>query len=111
MRAYIKTNPEANLAYIVLRDDVHTQPSLVECALRPDENHTLTDSWQDDPMNPSVCWRPKTAQELDAEKDDEASRQIDETKLVKAVALWAAGHLGIAPAQARQEIKDIYKGL
>ena len=99
---------EQDQAYV---ESLQLEKNHIECCERPTEDHLLADNWQSDPMNPSVCWRTKTAQELDVERDAEASLQIDETKLVKAVALWAAGHLGIAPAQARQEIKDIYKGL
>lgn len=50
------------------------QPS-IECAAIPDglpqdmSLYILDDLWQTDPLNPSVCWRLKTAQELDNEKE------------------------------------------
>jgi len=54
--------------YIEVQDTTPVNDSLVEVALRP-EDHVFTDTWQSDPMNPSVCWRPKNASEIDAEKD------------------------------------------
>ena len=53
----------------------------------------------------------KTAAELDAEKDAEATGQIDGQKLIKAVVRWVAPLVGKTAAQARDEIIAIYKGL
>ena len=44
----------------------------VECAPRPGTDYVLADDWQNDPLNPAVCWRQKTAQEIDAEKESRA---------------------------------------
>ena len=41
-----------------------------ECAGMPSVNHVLSETWQSAPMNPDVCWRIKTALELDAEKHE-----------------------------------------
>jgi len=59
--------------------------------------------------------RLATAQELldyDATKVAAlALRRFDEEKIMKAVAMWAAGKLGVAPATAKAEILTIYRGL
>jgi len=47
----------------------------VECAPRPTIDHVPADNWQSDPMNPAVCWRTKTAQELDAEKSSKVENR------------------------------------
>lgn len=62
-------------------------------------------------MNPSVCWRAKTQAELDAEKDQDAQRDLDDMRLIKAIALWVAGLHNITPVEARNKIKAIYKSL
>ena len=59
----------------------------------------------------SGAWRDPTQQEIDDEKDIEVDRELDNLKLLKAVVIWAAQHLNVAPAVARTEIKTIYKGL
>ena len=50
-----------------------------DCATRPSHDHLLSDNWQSDPLNPLVCWRLKTSQELDTEKTAVAT---DALKLV-----------------------------
>ncbi len=59
--------------------------------------------------------RPATAQELaayDAAKAEGASnRDIDGQKIVKALAIWTAQKLGVAPATMRAEVIAIYKSL
>ncbi|MDJ0948869.1 MAG: hypothetical protein QNJ94_08105 [Alphaproteobacteria bacterium] len=59
--------------------------------------------------------RPATAQELAdfdaAELDDQARQELDETKALRAMVMWTADKLGIPRAQARDEIKAIYKSL
>lgn len=84
----------------------------VECAVIPAENmYVIGDNWQTDPMNPAVMWRAKTQAELDTEHDTEVQAQFDNTKLVKAVAIWVAGLHGISLQDARNQIKQIYKNL
>jgi hypothetical protein len=61
--------------------------------------------------------RLATSQELaafDTERmDAKAAAQFDtpEAKMIKALAIWTAGKLGVQPATARNEILAIYKGL
>lgn len=61
--------------------------------------------------------RAATSQELSAfdaaRMDAEAVARMDtaEAKMLKAVVIWVAGKLGVAPATARSEILTIYKGL
>lgn len=81
------------------------------CSARPSADYVIADNWSDDPTNPAVCWRPKSPAEINAEQDAAEDRELDDTKLIKAVALWVANLHGITPAQARQQIKAIYKGL
>ena len=40
-----------------------------------------------------------------------AQGNLDGQKMLKALAIWTAGKLGISEAQARQEILTIYRGL
>ena len=58
--------------YIPLEDSVPVGETLIPVAERPSKNHTFADNWQSYPMNPEVCWRLKTTQELDAEKTQTA---------------------------------------
>lgn len=91
------------------------QPNCIECAERPSEDHLLSDTWQDDPMNPAVCWRPKTIQELDQEAEVEADKELQQLKALKALAIWTGNQLGLDVTQSAvrqqifQEIKSIYK--
>jgi len=59
--------------------------------------------------------RSATAQEVidyDAgQKAIESLSRFDNEKLVKAVAIWTAGKLGVALPTAKQEIIAIYRGL
>lgn len=45
----------------------------VECAPRPSDVHVISDNWKDAPMDPNVCWRPKTQLEFNAECDEAAN--------------------------------------
>ena len=83
----------------------------IPIADRPSEDHVLADNWQDDPMNPDVCWRTKTAGEVETEQEEVAEKEFNNSKLIKAVAIWVAQMNSIPLAQAKQEIKAIYKGL
>lgn len=74
------------------------------------EGYVLSESWQTDPMNPEVCWRAKTTQELDSEKTTIATRECGKKELT-AIVLWICQKLGIAPSMAKSEIIDIWKGL
>lgn len=59
--------------------------------------------------------REATAQEQaaydDAQRDAREKATFDDQKMIKAVALWAAQKLGVAPATARAEILAIYRSL
>lgn len=59
--------------------------------------------------------RPATAQEMTdaaaAEKVTRTATDFDEQKLVKALGLWTAQKLGVAPATAKAEILAIYRTL
>ena len=59
-------------AYIELSDSTPVSELLALVAHRPSTNHVFSDTWQSDPMNPLVCWRLKTALEMDAEKHETA---------------------------------------
>ncbi len=56
-----------------------TDTDHVECVFRTSEDHVVNETWQTDPMNPSICWRYKTPQELDDEKTARAV-ELDEPK-------------------------------
>lgn len=59
--------------------------------------------------------RDATAQELtdfdDAKVGAEATRQINDMKMMKALVRWVAPLVGKTPAQARSEIINVYKSL
>ncbi|MGL4296265.1 MAG: hypothetical protein ACRCTG_11155 [Aestuariivirga sp.] len=59
--------------------------------------------------------RPATEQEISdedaAQRTTQAAAQFDGQRMVKALALWVAGKVGVAPATARQEILAILKTL
>ena len=73
-------------AYIELDESIPVSSSLVQVAHRPSENHVFSGNWQTDPMNPLVCWRAKTIQELDAEKIETAQKLPDYRLAIKALA-------------------------
>src|SRR3990167_2134049 len=37
----------------------------------------LSEIWKTDPLNPSICWRSKTAAEMDSEKTEQAVNLAD----------------------------------
>jgi hypothetical protein len=88
----------------------------IECAERPSEDHVPADTWQTNPMDPSVCWRLKTPAEQDAELDEVADieQQFDNT--LKAFALVVLDEInglrqkaGLQPrtvAQLKQAVKS-----
>ena len=84
----------------------------IECASRPSTDHAISDNWQSDPMNPDVCWRLKTAQELDAEKTTVATTAL---KLVAASILEAVFDMKQNPANyptaasLKQKALELYK--
>ncbi len=43
----------------------------VECAPRPSVDHVINETWETAPLDPLVCWRLKTSNEIDAEKDEQ----------------------------------------
>ena len=81
MKGYRKITGE----YIEIGDNTPHADSFVEVALKPDNNHVFSDNWQSDPMNPAVCWRPKTPAEIDAEKDALASLLADLKPVIESV--------------------------
>ena len=83
----------------------------VECCERPSPDHVLAEGWATDPLDPLVCWRVKTIQEVDTEIDDRLTTDIDNIKVMKAIVIWVANLHGITPLQAKSEIKEIYRGL
>jgi hypothetical protein len=56
----------------------------IECAVRP-LDHVLTNNWQTDPMNASVCWRAKTPAEIRAEEDDAFNEIVESDFVLKAL--------------------------
>ena len=56
--------------YISFPDKTPVSEFFVQVAQRPSIDHVFSDNWQSAPMTPEVCWRPKTALELDAEKHE-----------------------------------------
>lgn len=58
----------------------------------PAPDQVLGDNWASDPMNQMICWKDKTAQELDNEKTIEASKLANPIKAHAAVleTLWDA---------------------
>ena len=98
--------------YIELEDSVPVSETLVQVSQRPSKNHTFSDNWQSGPMNPEVCWRLKTALELDAEKTVIASESL---KLVAACLLEAVFDMKQNPANyptaasLKQKAIELYK--
>ena len=50
------------------------------CARRPSAQHVFTGIIS---LDPTVMWRAKTPAEVDAEKDDEATRKLADDKVVR----------------------------
>ena len=98
--------------YIELGDNTPVSETLAQVCQRPSENHVFSDNWQSDPMNPLVCWRLKTALELDAEKTAVAT---DALKLVAACLLEAVFDMKSNPtnyptaASLKQKALELYK--
>ena len=98
--------------YIVLDDSTPVSEFLVQVCQRPSENHVFSDNWQSDPMNPLVCWRLKTSQELDTKKTAVAT---DALKLVAACLLEAVFDMKANPANyptaasLKQKALELYK--
>ena len=42
--------------YIELEDSTPVSKTLIPVCQRPSKNHTFSDNWQSDPLNPLVCW-------------------------------------------------------
>ena len=93
-------------------ESVPVKEWLSEVAQRTSINHTFSDNWQTDPMNPLVCWRLKTALELDAEKTVIASESL---KLVASCLLEAVFDMKQNPANyptaasLKQKALELYK--
>ena len=86
----------------------------IECANRASQDYLLADNWQSAPMNPLVCWRLKTALELDAEKHGIAISD-PVLKMVGAVILEAVFDMKQNPANyptaasLKQKALELYK--
>ena len=86
----------------------------IPCSPKPTTNHVIADNWKSDPMNPEVCWRLKTALELDAEKTETAQKMAD-IKLVAACLLEAVFDMKTNPANyqtaasLKQKALELYK--
>jgi len=85
MKAYRKPSG----VYIELQDGTPVSGALVMVVLRPSVNHVWADTWATNPMDVSICWRSKTAVELNAEKDTALQDFLDSAggKVVKAIIL------------------------
>ncbi len=98
--------------YISREDYIPVSETLTPVCQRPSEKHTFSDNWLSDPLNPLVCWRMKTAQELDAEKTIVAS---DALKLVASCILEAVFDMKANPtnyttaASLKQKALELYK--
>ena len=103
--------------YIQLEDSVPVSESLTPVCQRPSTNHVFSDNWSSDPLNPLVCWRLKTTQELDAEKQEKATNLIDYKTAIVALAdvtyavLKDPTKLPATRDAWLQAIKDRYKAL
>ena len=99
-------------AFIVVPFGTPVSDTLVEIAIRPSPSHVIADNWQSDPMNPLVCWRLKTSQELDAEETATASEAL---KLVASCILEAVFDMKQNPANyptaasLKQKALELYK--
>ena len=95
-------------------DSVPVRESLSEVARRLSVNYIFSDIWQSDPLNPEVCWRLKTALELDAEKH-EISIRDPVLKMVGAAILEAVFDMKANPANyptaasLKQKALELYK--
>lgn len=80
---------KASGAYIELDNAVPVGATLTPVALRPSAAHVFADGWATDPLNAAVCWRLKTAAEVNDERDGELQAFLDSAggKVVKAIAL------------------------
>ncbi len=63
----------------------HVAEGSVECARRTTVDYVLADDWQDDPMNPVVCWRERTVPEKRAAKRTQADKFKDFRFLILSV--------------------------
>lgn len=73
---------------------------------------------QDDVLQAGESWESRDSMPVltpeaptPASLDNDAQRTLDDQKLLKALALWTAGKLGVTPSTARAEIKAIYRTL
>jgi len=63
------------------------------------------------PTKKRLATAPELSAYDDAVADAQAAGQFDQQKALKAIVLYIAQKHGLTPAQARQEIIAIYKGL
>lgn len=101
MKAYRKPTG----VYIEAQDGTPVSDTLTPVALRPSLNHVFSDTWNANPMDPAVCWRLKTAQELTAEKDAALQEFLESAggKAFKAMLLVGVdkGHWTLAELRAK----------
>lgn len=63
--------------YLEVPDGHPVSQDFIRVALRPSLNHVFSDTWQTNPMDPAVCWRLKTAAEMNTERDGELQVYLD----------------------------------
>jgi hypothetical protein len=95
--------------YIELGDTVPVSDTLVEVALRPSADHVFADQWQSDPLNAAVCWRAKTAGEVNSQKDADLQAFFDTAggKAVKALATALIKKGVVTLAEIRTEYRAL----
>jgi hypothetical protein len=95
--------------YIELDDTTPVADTLVQVALRPSANHVFAAGWASAPMDPSVCWRAKTAPEQTSEKDSELQAFLDSAggKVVKALATALIKKGVVTLAEIRTEYRSL----
>ena len=59
----------------------------------------------------AMVWVAKTQGEVDGELDAQVTNELNSNKLLKAVIRYIAQLHGISPAEARNQIKTIYRSL
>ena len=101
--------------YISLGDNVPVSEFLTQVCQRPSENHVFSGNWLSDPMNPLVCWRLKTSQEIDEELTSEADQVFDLTPKDKTILkqiflIRKQLNPSLTLALFKDELRNDYKG-
>ena len=105
MKGYRKSSG----VYVELNDTVPVSVGLVEVALRPSPDHVFADAWQTAPKDPAVCWRTKTAGEVNNQKDAELQAFFDTAggKALKALATALIKKGVVTLAEIRTEYRAL----